>query len=319
MDYQRPASTIVLAPLEYLTSPGSRTFAGYLATSLIIALCIHASQARTRKEPLGLIEGVFPKRVYTHTSAVVDYIYFILNSILYALILAPFAGLGFFVSGHLHAALATIGSPSILTQLSPLWATIIFSIVIALLADFGTFITHYWMHRFPVLWEFHKVHHSAEVMTPITVYRMHPLEDLLTMSVIGILTGAADALARFFISPSISLYTVYGLGIASYLFFITGYHLRHSHMWFSYGPFLSAIFISPAQHQIHHSKAKCHWNKNYGFILAIWDYLFGSLYIPKERESIEFGLGNGEEHLYSSPLKLYLMPFKKAFAILRKR
>jgi sterol desaturase/sphingolipid hydroxylase (fatty acid hydroxylase superfamily) len=148
---------------------------------------------------------------------------------------------------------------------------------------------------------------------------MHPLDDILTMSVIGILTGTADAFARFFVSPSISLYTVYGIGIATYLFFVTGYHLRHSHIWLSYGPVLSAIFISPAQHQIHHSKAKRHWNKNYGFIFAIWDYLFGSLYIPKEKETIEFGIGNGEEHLYSSPLRLYLLPFKRALAILTKR
>ncbi len=249
----------------------------------------------------------------------VDYIYFILNSILYAVILAPFMGIGFFVSSHLYRTLEAVGTPTVLASFSPLWATIIFSIVIALLADFGTFITHYWMHRFPLLWEFHKVHHSAEVMTPLTVYRMHPLDDILTMSMIGILTGIADALARFFVSPAISLYTVYGLGIASYLFLLTGYHLRHSHIWLSYGPILSKVFISPAQHQIHHSKAKRHWNKNYGFIFAIWDYLFGSLYVPKEKEQIEFGIGNGEEALYSNPLKLYVLPFTKAFALLKKR
>jgi sterol desaturase/sphingolipid hydroxylase (fatty acid hydroxylase superfamily) len=123
----------------------------------------------------------------------------------------------------------------------------------------------------------------------------------------------------FFVSPVISVYAVYGLGVATYLFFLTGYHLRHSHIWLSYGLLLSTILISPAQHQIHHSKAKRHWDKNYGFILAIWDYLFGSLYVPKQKEAIEFGIGNGEEQLYSSPLKLYLLPFKRALRLLRKR
>jgi sterol desaturase/sphingolipid hydroxylase (fatty acid hydroxylase superfamily) len=242
-----------------------------------------------------------------------------LNAILYAIILSPFTGLSFFISGHLQAALGTVWSPYVMTDLSPLWATIIFSIVLALIADFGMFITHYWMHRFPILWEFHKVHHSAEVLTPLTVYRMHPLDDILTVSVVGILTGIADALAHFFVSPVISVYAVYGLGVATYLFFLTGYHLRHSHIWLSYGPLLSTILISPAQHQIHHSKAKRHWDKNYGFILAIWDYLFGSLYVPKQKEAIEFGIGNGEEQLYSSPLKLYLIPFKRALRLVRKR
>ena len=318
MDYQKPASNIFLAPLESFTDPGSRTFILYLATSLLIALLVHIKQARALKKPSGAFAEIFPRKVYTHTSAKVDYIYFILNSILYAVILAPFIGLGLFISRNLYTALEFVFAPTVLTTLSPMWATLLFSIVIALLADFGTYIAHYWMHRFPVLWEFHKVHHSAEVLTPLTVYRMHPLDDMLTMAVIGVLTGTADALARFFIAPSISLYTVYGLGLATYIFFLTGYHLRHSHIWLSYGPVLSTIFISPAQHQIHHSKAKRHWDKNFGFILAIWDYLFGSLYVPKERETIEFGIGNDEDRHYSNPLKLYVLPFQRAFAILTK-
>jgi hypothetical protein len=44
-----------------------------------------------------------------------------------------------------------------------------------------------------------------------------------------------------------------------------------------------------------------------------------SLYVPKQKEAIEFGIGNGEEQLYSSPLKLYLLPFKRALRLLRKR
>jgi len=319
MDYQRPASTISLAPLESLFDPGSRTFLIYLASSLLLAVLIHLKHARTHNDTPGVIQGIFPKDVYTHPSARVDYLYFITNSILYASILAPFIGLGYLVSRHLYDALGTVFTPSVLTNLSPLWATIIFSIVMVLLADFSTFITHYWMHRIPVLWEFHKVHHSAEVLTPLTAYRIHPLDDILTMCVIGLLTGSANALARFFVSPAISSYSVYGLSLASYLFFLTGYHLRHSHIWLSYGPVLSRIFISPAQHQIHHSKAKRHWDKNFGFIFATWDYLFGSLYVPKEKETIEFGIGGGEEHLYSSPLKLYVLPFKKAFALLIRK
>jgi hypothetical protein len=289
----------------------------YLATSLLIALYVHFKQARLQLNSDNPIAGVFPQKVYTHRSAMVDYIYFVTNTILYAIILAPFAGFGRFISAITESALGLLFTPHVMTDISGLWATVTFSIIIALLADFGTFYTHYWMHRVPLLWEFHKVHHSAEVMTPMTVYRMHPLDDILTMTTIGILTGVADAFARFFVAPGISHYTVYGLGVASYLFFLTGYHLRHSHIWLSYGPVVSKILISPAQHQVHHSKAKRHWDKNFGFIFAIWDYLFGSLYVPKEREQIEFGIGNGEEAHYSSPLKLYFIPIKRALEILR--
>jgi sterol desaturase/sphingolipid hydroxylase (fatty acid hydroxylase superfamily) len=319
MDYLPHFSNILLAPLEYFSNPGSRVFGLYLATSLLIALFLHFRDSRRAPQAPGPLAEIFPQKVYTHRSAVVDYIYFITNTILYAIILAPFAGFGIFVSNSLQHGFSLFLSPHAIAELSPLWATLGFSIVMALAADFGTFYTHYWMHRIPVLWEFHKVHHSAEVMTPITVYRMHPLDDILTMLTIGVLTGCVDAVARFFVTPNISHYSVYGLGVASYLFFLTGYHLRHSHIWLSYGPRMSKLLISPAQHQIHHSKAKRHWNKNYGFIFAVWDWMFGSLYVPKEKEQLEFGIGNGEESLYSSPLKLYLLPFKKAFTIAKKR
>jgi len=319
MDYLQRFSHVLFAPLEVFTNPGSRAFLLYISTSLLIALCVHFTQSRLQKNQDGPITGIFPERVYTHRSAVVDYIYFFTNTILYAIILAPFAGFGALVSTTTQSALGAFFTPHVITEISGVWATVILSAVIALLADFGTFYAHYWMHRIPLLWEFHKVHHSAEVMTPVTVYRMHPLDDIITMIMIGILTGIADACARFFVTPSISLYSVYGIGVASYLFFLGGYHLRHSHIWLSYGPFLSKLLISPAQHQIHHSKAKRHWNKNFGFIFAIWDYLFGSLYVPKEREQIEFGIGNGEDALYSSPLKLYFLPFKRALARLRRK
>ena len=88
MDYQKPASNIALAPLEYFTNPSSRTFLLYLATSLLIAVVVHLKQARALKRSTGVLAGLFPKEVYTHTSAKVDYIYFILNSCLYAVILA---------------------------------------------------------------------------------------------------------------------------------------------------------------------------------------------------------------------------------------
>jgi sterol desaturase/sphingolipid hydroxylase (fatty acid hydroxylase superfamily) len=86
-------------------------------------------------------------------------------------------------------------------------------------------------------------------------------------------------------------------------------------VWFSYGPLLSKLFISPAQHQIHHSSARKHWDKNFGFIFAFWDLFFRSLYVPKEREELTFGLGEGrqEDIQYRSVTALYLLPFKKAY------
>lgn len=62
-------------------------------------------------------------------------------------------------------------------------------------------------------------------------------------------------------------------------------------VWLIYkhcGKFWSHIFISPAQHQIHHSLAHKHWDENYGEVFAIWDWAFGTLYVPETIEVLEF-------------------------------
>ena len=310
---------LFITPLYQFTQPGSRTFLLYLATSLLIATIIHIRDAAQGTHIGRPFSFLFPKRIYSHPSAIVDYVFFVTNTVLYAVIMVPLGALGPYVSNSLLAFLHSVSTPVVLTEASSLTATVVFTLAMALLSDFGSFVSHWWMHRNPLLWEFHKVHHSAEVLTPITVYRMHPLDDIITAGIIGGITGTFDALTRFYIAPGLSPYTIYGLGIISFLFFVTGYHLRHSHVWLSYGPLVSKILISPAQHQIHHSKAKRHWNKNYGFTFAIWDYLFGTLYVPKEREEIDFGIGNNEEQEYRSTKNLYLLPFKKAFRLATAR
>ncbi len=312
--------SLLQTPSIYLVQPNSRTYLLYLLTSFLIGFAVHVRTVIREKRPVSsAISEMLPREVYTHPSSLVDYLYFVCNSILYAIILVPFAGLSIFISAQVQQALQSIASPNELITLSPVGATMLFSIVLALVADFATFLAHFVMHKSPLLWEFHKVHHSAEVLNPITVYRMHPLDDILTMIVGGCLLGGADALLRFFITPDGYPYMLYGLSIVTFLFYLFGYNLRHSHVWVSYGERMSNIFISPAQHQIHHSKARRHWDKNYGFIFAFWDRMFGSLYVPRGFEQIEFGIGNGEEREFSSVLRLYLVPFRNVFRRLLKR
>jgi len=82
-------------------------------------------------------------------------------------------------------------------------------------------------------------------------------------------------------------------------------------VWLSFGPLLSKIFVSPAQHQIHHSVDPRHQGKNLGGVFAIWDWLAGTLYLPRERPELRFGLGDGEEAAYQSVARLYFVPFQR--------
>ena len=90
-------------------------------------------------------------------------------------------------------------------------------------------------------------------------------------------------------------------------------NLRHSYIWLSYGPVLSQIFVSPAQHQIHHSIEERHWGRNIGFARAIWDRLFGTLYVPKAHEQFAMGLGDGTEGRYHSVGGMYWQPIRGLF------
>lgn len=97
----------------------------------------------------------------------------------------------------------------------------------------------------------------------------------------------------------------------------TGANLRHSHVPFRYPPLLERIFISPRQHQIHHSKATEHYDKNMGSKLAIWDWLFGTLVISNADDKLKFGIDD-PGHKFSSLRGNLGIPFKNMFYLLKR-
>ena len=65
-----------------------------------------------------------------------------------------------------------------------------------------------------------------------------------------------------------------------------------SHIWISFGR-LEKVFISPAQHQLHHSVGNS--NSNLGSVLSIWDGVLGTRVYAREKKLLEFGLGPNEQ------------------------
>jgi creatinine amidohydrolase/Fe(II)-dependent formamide hydrolase-like protein/sterol desaturase/sphingolipid hydroxylase (fatty acid hydroxylase superfamily) len=291
--------------------PSHRIYWLYLCTTAALALALFSLGGKRSLK--GFLKFWLPGSVYLHRSARVDYAYFIVNRILFGLLFFPVVAALASVSatGAKAALYALCGEPTF--QLSEAFAWMLLQTVLSVLAmDLGLFLAHRLQHRMPVLWEFHKVHHSAQVLNPITAYRMHPVDDLLSMSTAGALSGIVAGGFAFVQPGNPGAITVLGLNLVLFLFYLAGYNLRHSHIWLCYGPTLSRIFISPAQHQIHHSKAPRHWDKNYGFIFAFWDGWLGSLYAPRGKEHIEVGLPEREDEQYSSVARLYFLPFGKS-------
>jgi sterol desaturase/sphingolipid hydroxylase (fatty acid hydroxylase superfamily) len=168
-------------------------------------------------------------------------------------------------------------------------------------------------HTSPWLWELHKVHHSAEVLTPITVYRTHPLESYINGLRGALVTGLVAGFFAYLSRGRASSYLLLGVPAMNFLFNLLGSNLRHSHIWLSYGAKIEHILISPAQHQIHHSVEIEESMSNYGAFLAIWDWLGSSLTIASQPPKA-LGLPPAEQnHAPDSVLSAILGPLRALF------
>jgi sterol desaturase/sphingolipid hydroxylase (fatty acid hydroxylase superfamily) len=95
-------------------------------------------------------------------------------------------------------------------------------------------------------------------------------------------------------------------------------HLQHSHVWIAFSGRLGRIFVSPAHHQIHHSTNPKHFNRNYGSCLALWDWMFGTLYVPgKEKEKLSFGAEQDDYQAHTISGEL-IAPFIRAGRVARR-
>ncbi len=295
-------------PLTQFLNPDSRLHLLYLISSLLIAIIFLWSQGKIKNS----INYLFPKSIWLHPSARIDYFVFIINIIFISLLIIPFIITTTEVFSTSYKMLQSIFGPRNLIEMSSSTTLILYTILLWLVGDFTRFLTHYLMHKIPFLWEFHKVHHSAEVLTPITQYRSHPVEVILfnLRSVISI--GFVTALCTYFFSYELNLFEVMSINVFRFIFLALGSNLRHSHIPITYGKWLEYIFISPAQHQIHHSNDPKHFDTNMGSHLAIWDWIFGTLQHASKATKLVFGLDEKTKIEHRKLWKVYLVPFLKA-------
>lgn len=151
----------------------------------------------------------------------------------------------------------------------PLYAQAIFALVVV---EFNQYWTHRAMHEIPLMWRVHATHHSAPRLYWLNVSRIHPLEIVMTFSITVLflaLLGASEAV--------LSLYLVFALVHSA---------VQHSNVRVTSGPLLW-IFSQAEAHRWHHARDSREGNNNYGTVLLIYDVLFGSRFVPKDREPPE--------------------------------
>ncbi len=308
--------------VDQFTNPKKRVFILYLFLSVLIAagwLTFH--KKKSIKETFKFI---FNRKVFFSKSATSDYKVFFINQTIMLLVsphlltqMTIATALYFFFFDLQFLEMGMFSS-------TPQYVIIsLFTLSHFLIDDFSKYIVHRWMHKWPFLWALHKVHHSATNLTPMTVFRTHPLEGVVFTLRSALAQGLTISTFVYFFGSSVDLYTILGANLFVFFFNVFGSNLRHSHIGIRYWKWLEYILISPAQHHLHHSIAKEHYNKNYGAALAIWDWVFGSLHHSEDTDSLTLGLGTKDDQkkhtlkeLYAIPVLEFINFFKKKFQII---
>ncbi|MGC6497098.1 MAG: sterol desaturase family protein [Candidatus Puniceispirillaceae bacterium] len=302
--------------LEQFLDPGKRLFVGYLASALLIAI-IWLILVLGRR-PASAVAEIFSPKIWFSNSSRLDFKLFIINRLVF-LIFRPALVTQLALAGTIFIALHEVSTlPRGYFAAAPAWlACLAFSLFLFLLDDFTRYFLHRLLHRWPVLWAFHKLHHSAETLTPLTILRTHPVEGVLFATRSAFVQGISIGLFVFLFGDTATLATVFGVNLAVFTFHIIGSNLRHSHIWIAYPSWLEYIFISPAQHQIHHSVDHAHFDRNFGVVLSVWDWFGGSLHLSKDVSGdIQFGLDRHGRQTHRTVLDAYLMPLRDAVKIL---
>jgi sterol desaturase/sphingolipid hydroxylase (fatty acid hydroxylase superfamily) len=143
----------------------------------------------------------------------------------------------------------------------PSWAEWLAAFI---LLDFAVWLQHLAMHKWPILWRMHKVHHADRDLDVTTALRFHPFELIVS-------TLYKSAFVALLGVPMLAALAFEAWLNANALF-------NHGNMalprWLD--RLLRRFIVTPDMHLVHHSTATGEQQSNYGFALTIWDRLFGT-------------------------------------------
>lgn len=295
---------------EGFIDPRKRVCLLYLGSALVIGIFwLVLCQGKSFRDAVTVC---LSKETWWSVSARQDYLLLFLNKV-FSIIIA---------NVWLSSTVATFAIFELLHEImparphldiNPTVVVVLFTFSLFVLDDFTKYLVHWLLHNIRCLWAFHKVHHSATSLTPFTIFRTHPVEVLLFSARSAVVRAVLIATFIFFLGEGVDLLTVLGVNVALFAFHFLGSNLRHSHVYLPYWDWLERWLISPAQHQLHHSKDPQHHGKNLGIALAVWDRLGGTLMIAPRKGGLLFGFSNEEQKKIGTLKYVYLGSFLESF------
>jgi len=203
--------------------------------------------------------------------------------------------LGIIIFSHIIRSVDDWSGVSRLQLLStwPMWLQLVF---FTITHDLYIYWMHRWQHNNRILWRLHEAHHSPRKVDWLSGSRSHAFEILINQTVEFmpiVLLGA---------SPEIIAYK--GMVSAVWGMYI------HSNLKVSSGK-LQLFVNGPEMHRWHHTTGKGR-NRNFATKLAIWDWIFGTAYLPEDMKAEEYGLKTPFPENYFSQFVFAFRAFKHA-------
>lgn len=251
---------------------------------VVSAICIVLERIR----PWRKTQGFFRPQVFQ------DYFWLLFNGVFSARLLSPlfvvlYAGLRnslFLIPGLTSYKNVSISFLPLVAQVA----------IVLVVSDFIEWCVHNCLHRIPWLWKIHRVHHSIIVMDWIGNFRFHWGETILYSSV--------KYLPLFILGAQWQAVLIVAVAAT----FIG--HLNHSNCYISWGPF-RYILNSSRMHIWHHEKKyRGKAGVNFGIVFSVWDWLFGTAYMPRTGPEQPEDIGyKGLEKVSHSLVKRFFVPF----------
>ena len=179
---------------------------------------------------------------------------------------------------------------------APVWVELLLSLlVLDFIAQYGV---HYLLHKAPLLWRLHLVHHTDKMVDATTGTRHHPLD--------FILREIFALVAVVIMGMPISFYLFYRILSVAFTYFT---HANIS-LPTSLDKALSYVIVTPDMHKFHHHNELPWTDTNYGNMFSIWDRLLGTFYYGNVNDVV-YGVDIAD-HTCDQNIGVQLgMPFNK--------
>jgi sterol desaturase/sphingolipid hydroxylase (fatty acid hydroxylase superfamily) len=169
-----------------------------------------------------------------------------------------------------------------------------------LLLDYGNYLWHVLLHRWPLLWRFHNVHHTDLDLDVTTAWRFHLGEVLLG-------TPFRAGAAWLASAPP-------GLTVFYEVFYEAATAFHHSNLKLPYRTelLLNKLLVTPRMHGIHHSVVQRETDSNYSILFSFWDRLHRTVRLDVPQSAINIGVPAYRDPEELTFRKLMVLPFTEA-------